>query len=76
MVSSISVVHCETLLTLAVAPKMGLSVDQEALNSVTRGLVGDTSFAVLPNVAPKTTFAFTLFFQVVGPCHFAYDFYG
>lgn len=55
----------ERMLKVAVAPKFGLSVDQSAINSVTRGLVGDTSFAVLPNVEPRTTFLLTLFFQVV-----------
>lgn len=48
-----------------VAPKVGLPVDQAALNSVTRGLVGDSSFAVLPNISPKTTFLLTLFFQTL-----------
>lgn len=54
------------LLTILVAPKIGLPVDQNALNSVTRGLIGDSSFAVLPNVDPRLTFALTLFFQTVG----------
>ena len=48
-----------------VAPRLGLSVDESALNSVTRGLVGDTSFAVLPEVSASTTFLLTLLFQVV-----------
>jgi alpha-1,3-glucosyltransferase len=47
------------------APRLGLSVDQTAVNSVTRGLVGDTSFAVLPEVTARTTFMLTLFFQIV-----------
>ncbi|KAJ4425047.1 glycosyl transferase [Gnomoniopsis sp. IMI 355080] len=33
------------------APHLGLPVKAEALNSVTRGLVGDTSFAVLPEIS-------------------------
>lgn len=37
----------------------------EAINSVTRGLVGDTSFAVLPNITPKMTFLLTLVSQLV-----------
>lgn len=41
-------------------------MDQTALNSVTRGLVGDSSFAVLPNVSPRATFVMTLIFQTVG----------
>ena len=52
-------------LTVVVAPRLGLPVDQSAMNSVTRGLVGDSSFAVLPNVSPMMTFALTLFFQLV-----------
>lgn len=47
------------------APKLGLPVDQAAINSVTRGLVGDSSFAVLPNVTPRTTFTLTILFQLV-----------
>ncbi|KAF2803453.1 uncharacterized protein BDZ99DRAFT_526382 [Mytilinidion resinicola] len=48
-----------------VAPYVGLTVDSSAVNSVTRGLVGDTSFAVLPDVPPRATFLLTLFFQVI-----------
>ncbi|KAF2456537.1 ALG6, ALG8 glycosyltransferase family-domain-containing protein [Lineolata rhizophorae] len=47
------------------APYLGIPVDQAAINSVTRGLVGDTSFAVLPEVPPKATFVLTLFFQII-----------
>ncbi|KAH6603462.1 glycosyltransferase family 57 protein [Trichoderma cornu-damae] len=47
------------------APKLGLSLKAEALNSVTRGLVGDTAFAVLPEISPRTCFLLTLSFQVV-----------
>jgi alpha-1,3-glucosyltransferase len=50
---------------IAIAPKLGLPVNLDALNSVTRGLVGDTSFAVLPNITPRMTFVLTLFFQSV-----------
>ena len=53
------------LLTSSVAPMLGLKVNQDAVNSVTRGLVGDTSFAVLPGVSPRTTFVLTLSFQIV-----------
>lgn len=35
------------------------------MQSVTRGLVGDTAFAVLPEISPRTCFVFTLFFQVL-----------
>lgn len=47
------------------APKLGLSLKEEALNSVTRGLVGDTAFAVLPEISPRTCFALTLLFQIL-----------
>jgi hypothetical protein len=50
-----------------VAPYLGLDVDREAINSVTRGLVGDTSFAVLPEVVPLACFLLTVGFQVVSP---------
>ncbi|KAI5304100.1 glycosyl transferase, partial [Ascosphaera pollenicola] len=43
----------------------GFEVDAGALNSGTRGLVGDTAFAVLPTILPQHTFFLTLFFQVV-----------
>jgi len=48
------------------APYLKLPVNSEAVNSVTRGLVGDTSFAVLPDVSPRTTFILTLAAQIVG----------
>ncbi|KAI9849725.1 MAG: glycosyl transferase [Thelocarpon superellum] len=44
---------------------IGLAVDPTAVKSVTRGLVGDTSFAVLPEIAPSTTFLLTLASQMV-----------
>ena len=46
-------------------PRLGLSINEEAVNSVTRGLVGDTSFAVLPEIPPRTTFILTLVFQII-----------
>ena len=65
MVSKSSLVRRWTFLTVTVAPILGLPVDQSAVTSVTRGLVGDSMFAVLPNVSPKATFLLTLFFQIV-----------
>lgn len=38
-------------------------MDTEAINSVTRGLVGDTAFAVLPEITPRLCFALTLVSQ-------------
>jgi alpha-1,3-glucosyltransferase len=53
------------LTNATVAPRLNLPVNEEALTSVTRGLVGDTSFAVLPEVTARTTFALTLLFQII-----------
>ncbi|KAB8260769.1 Dolichyl pyrophosphate Glc1Man9GlcNAc2 alpha-1,3-glucosyltransferase [Aspergillus pseudonomiae] len=50
---------------ILLAPRLGLSINQEALTSVTRGLVGDTSFAVLPEVTKEHTFALTFLFQLL-----------
>lgn len=50
---------------MLVAPYLGLKVDREAVNSVTRGLVGDSAFAVLPDVPPLACFVLTLVFQIV-----------
>lgn len=47
------------------SPYLGLKVDQGAVNSVTRGLVGDTSFAVLPEITAPHCFGLTLAFQLV-----------
>ncbi|RCI10950.1 hypothetical protein L249_5315 [Ophiocordyceps polyrhachis-furcata BCC 54312] len=48
---------------IRLAPLLGLPLKTEALQSVTRGLVGDTSFAVLPDVTPRTCFVLTVLFQ-------------
>jgi alpha-1,3-glucosyltransferase len=47
-----------------VAPYLKLPIKTEALNSVTRGLVGDTSFAVLPDITPRHTFILSIVSQV------------
>ncbi|KXL47901.1 glycosyltransferase family 57 protein [Acidomyces richmondensis BFW] len=46
------------------APYLNLPVNAGAVNSVTRGLVGDTAFAVLPNISPRVTFILTLAAQI------------
>jgi alpha-1,3-glucosyltransferase len=46
------------------APYLKLPVKAEALNSVTRGLVGDTAFAVLPEITPRMTFVLTIASQL------------
>ena len=52
-------------LLLVAAPYVGLKVDETAVNSVTRGLVGDTSFAVLPEITAQQCFGLTLAFQTI-----------
>ena len=52
-------------LLIALAPRLGLQVDEKAVHSVTRGLVGDTSFAVLPNIAKEHCFGLTLALQLI-----------
>jgi len=44
---------------------VSFSVDASGVSSSSRGLVGDTSFAVLPNVKPIHTFVITIVFQSV-----------
>ncbi|RMZ74794.1 hypothetical protein DV737_g5738, partial [Chaetothyriales sp. CBS 132003] len=50
---------------IAAAPYLGMDVNGEAINSVTRGLVGDTAFAVLPNITPQHCFGVTVAFQTI-----------
>lgn len=61
----LSVEPCDLTDMATVAPRLGLTLKEEALQSVTRGLVGDTAFAVLPEISPRTCFLLTLLFQVV-----------
>lgn len=50
---------------ILLAPRLGLPINHDALTSVTRGLVGDTSFAVLPEITKEQTFALTFLFQLL-----------
>ena len=43
----------------------GLSINASGVASTSRGLVGDTVFAVLPNIKPAHTFIVTIAFQMV-----------
>ncbi|EFX04366.1 dolichyl glycosyltransferase [Grosmannia clavigera kw1407] len=52
-------------LLIPLAPRLGWELRADALNSVTRGLVGDTTFAVLPDVSPRMCFILTVLFQVM-----------
>ena len=44
---------------------IGIPVNDSGIVSTSRGLVGDTIFAVIPNVKPIHTFIVTLAFQSV-----------
>lgn len=55
---------CDRMLIM-IAPYLNLSVKAEGIQSVTRGLVGDTTFAILPDITPTTCFGLTLAFQVL-----------
>lgn len=63
--SSISEKLYLTVLLMLVGPRLGLGLKREALQSVTRGLVGDTAFAVLPEISPRLCFVLTLIFQLL-----------
>lgn len=54
------------------APYLHLPVNAEAVKSVTRGLIGDTNFAVLPQISPRATFILTLASQIVCPPNFTF----
>ncbi|KAF9919366.1 glycosyl transferase [Lobosporangium transversale] len=58
------------LITLASKTPLGhyldLSVDSSALAAMTRGLVGDTAFGVLPTVTTQQTFILTALLQLPG----------
>ncbi|EJU06232.1 glycosyltransferase family 57 protein [Dacryopinax primogenitus] len=41
------------------------AIDTSGVESTSRGLVGDTHFAILPNVEPKHTFIITILFQLL-----------
>ncbi|KAF8244169.1 glycosyltransferase family 57 protein [Wilcoxina mikolae CBS 423.85] len=47
------------------APQLGLHVQAGAIKNVTRGLIGDTAFAVLPQITPRLTFLLTVIFQIL-----------
>lgn len=53
------------LLKIIKMRKIDFEVDTSAVDSTSRGLVGDTSFAVIPNVKPIHTFAITIALQTV-----------
>ncbi|CAG8545554.1 11103_t:CDS:2 [Dentiscutata erythropus] len=44
--------------------QLGWGLNDISTSSVTRGLVGDVSFAVLPQIPAKTTFVITMVFQI------------
>ncbi|CAG8798347.1 29608_t:CDS:2, partial [Racocetra persica] len=44
--------------------QLGWGLDNTVTSSVTRGLVGDVNFAVLPQIPAKTTFIITMVLQI------------
>lgn len=42
----------------------GIHVDRAAIHSTSRGLVGDTTFGVVPEITPRTCFSITLAFSL------------
>ena len=64
-----SVCHLGDLNNLIVAPALSLEIkNQKAVSSLTRGLVGDSSFAILPEITSGMTFIITLISQLVCQC--------
>jgi alpha-1,3-glucosyltransferase len=53
---------------IIVGKKLGWSLNQDALGSMTRGFVGDTKFAVLPQVDAIHTLIITVIAQIVSCC--------
>lgn len=65
-------VICENRLNVLLDVKRmewDVSLNASGIASTSRGLVGDTIFAVLPNIQPIHTFIITLFFQSVRHYH-------
>ena len=54
-----------SLCAVAKRTDLGISINESGIVSTSRGLVGDTIFAVIPNVKPIHTFIVTLGFQLV-----------
>jgi len=54
-----------SLCAVAKRTNLGIPVNDSGIVSTSRGLVGDTIFAVIPNVKPIHTFIVTLVFQSV-----------
>lgn len=50
---------------MIVAKKLGWSLNEDAISSMTRGFVGDTQFAVLPTVEAIHTMIVTVVVQLV-----------
>ncbi|KAG2146718.1 glycosyltransferase family 57 protein [Suillus clintonianus] len=53
------------LLQLVKHVDVGLVVNESGVASTSRGLVGDTVFAVIPNIKPVHTFIITIIFQML-----------
>lgn len=53
------------MMIIIVARRLGWGLNEAALGSLTRGFVGDTQFAVLPDIAAIHTMIITLLVQLV-----------
>ncbi|RGB42880.1 Glycosyltransferase Family 57 protein [Rhizophagus diaphanus] len=51
-------------LLIVFAKRLGWTLNESAIGSITRGLVGDVNFALLPQVKANHTFILTLIFQM------------
>ncbi|KAG4305997.1 hypothetical protein PORY_000907 [Pneumocystis oryctolagi] len=50
---------------IALASHLNIVPKKEAISSLTRGLVGDSFYGILPNITPTMTFIITFFFQII-----------
>lgn len=64
-----------TSISLADIERIGadIAINTSGVASTSRGLVGDTIFAVLPNVKPIHTFVITILFQSVSDWQTSFD---
>jgi len=53
---------------------LDVAINKSGVASTSRGLVGDTIFAILPNVKPIHTFVITVAFQFVSSWFYHYSF--
>ncbi|KZT62915.1 glycosyltransferase family 57 protein [Calocera cornea HHB12733] len=65
---SMQLVRLTLFPTLLIGAKLrgtSLTINTSGVESTSRGLVGDTHFAILPNIEPRHTFIVTILFQLI-----------